>query len=38
VKSGVELRGSAAATLEGKVNGSDYRVDILGDWVLHRDK
>jgi hypothetical protein len=38
VKSGVELRGTAEATLEGKVNGSDYRVDILGDWVLHREK
>jgi hypothetical protein len=38
VKRGVELRGTAEATLEGKVNGSDYRVDILGDWVLHREK
>ena len=38
VKSGDELRGAAEATLEGKVNGNDYRVDILGDWVLHREK
>src|ERR1043166_3830503 len=34
VKSGAELRGAAEATLEGKVDGSDYRVNILGDWVL----
>jgi hypothetical protein len=38
VKSEAELRGSAGATLEGKVNGRDYRVDILGDWVLRREK
>jgi len=38
VKSGVDLRGAAEATLEGKVDGSDYRVNILGDWVLHREK
>jgi hypothetical protein len=34
----VDLRGAAEATLEGKVDGSDYRVNILGDWVLHREK
>ena len=38
VKSGAELRGVAQATLEGKVDGNDYRVDILGDWVLQREK
>jgi hypothetical protein len=37
VKAGVELRGTAQATLEGKVDGKDYRVDISGDWVLHRE-
>ena len=37
VKSGAELRGAAEATLEGKVDGSDYRVNILGDWVLRRE-
>ena len=38
VKSSTELRGAAQATLEGKVDGNDYKVNILGDWVLSREK
>jgi hypothetical protein len=37
VKSGAELRGLAKTKIEGKVNGSDYRVEVLGDWVLRRE-
>jgi hypothetical protein len=38
VKSGAELRGVAETKVEGKVDGRDYRLDVLGDWVLHREK
>jgi hypothetical protein len=38
VKSGAELRGMAETKVEGKVEGRDYRLDVLGDWVLHREK
>ena len=38
VKSGAELRGVAETKVEGKVEGRDYRLEVLGDWVLHREK
>lgn len=38
VKSGAELRGVAETKIEGKVEGRDYRLDVLGGWVLHREK
>ena len=38
VKSGAELRGMAETKVEGKVEGHDYRLEVLGDWVLRRDK
>ena len=38
VKNGAELRGVAETTVEGKVETRDYRLEVLGDWVLHRDK
>lgn len=39
VKSGAELRGMAESKMEGKLDGGgDYRLEILGDWVLHREK
>ena len=38
VKSGAELRGVAETKVEGKVEGRDYRLQVLGDWVLRREK
>ncbi len=38
VKSGAELRGVAETKVEGKVDGRDYRLEVLGDWVLQREK
>jgi hypothetical protein len=38
VKSGAELRGVAETKVEGKVDGRDYRLEVLGDWVLRREK
>ena len=37
VKSGAELRGVAETKVEGKVGTSDYRLEVLGDWVLRRE-
>ena len=37
VKVGAKLRGRAETTVEGKVDGSDYKLEVLGDWVLHRE-
>ena len=38
VKSGVELRGTSETKLVGKVNGSGYKLEMLGDWVLRREQ
>lgn len=38
VKSGAELRGVAETKVEGKVDGRDYRLEVLGDWVLQRER
>ena len=38
VKSGAELSGVAETKVEGKVDGRDYRLEVLGDWVLRREK
>jgi len=38
VRSGVELRGTSETKLVGKVNGSDYKLEMLGDWVLRREQ
>ena len=39
VKSGAELRGVAETKEEGKVEGhGDFRLEVLGDWVLDREK
>jgi hypothetical protein len=36
VKVGAKLRGRAETTVEGKVDGRDYKLEVLGDWELHR--
>ena len=38
VNSGVELRGTSEAKLVGKVNGGDYKLEMLGDWTLRREQ
>jgi len=38
VKVGAELRGEAETRVEGKANDSDYKLEVLGDWVLHREQ
>jgi len=38
VKAAGELRGQAETNVEGKVDGSDYKLEMLGDWVLQRDR
>jgi len=38
VKIGLELRGVTETKVEGKVEGHDYRLEVLGDWVLRREK
>jgi hypothetical protein len=38
VKVGAELRGEAATKVDGKVDGRDYKVEVRGDWVLHREQ
>jgi hypothetical protein len=37
VKAAGELRGQAETKVEGKVDGSDYKLEVLGDWVLRRE-
>ena len=37
LKVGAELRGQAETKIEGKVNGDDYKLQVLGDWVLRRE-
>jgi hypothetical protein len=38
VMSGAELRGTAETTVVGKVDGSDYKLEVLGQWILRRQK
>ena len=38
VKAAGELRGVAETTVEGNVEARDYRLEVLGDWVLQREK
>jgi len=38
VKAARRLLGLAESTVEGKVDGSTYRVELKGDWVLRRDR
>ena len=37
VKFGAELRGVAETKVQGKVEGNDYVLEVLGEWVLHRE-
>jgi len=37
VKAAGELRGRAETKVEGKVDGSDYKLEVLGDWILRRE-
>ena len=37
VRFGSELRGVAETKVQGKVEGEDYTLELLGDWVLHRE-
>jgi len=37
VKSGGELRGAAETNIVGKIDGKDYKLEVLGDWILRRE-